>query len=69
MVTMVMKAGMASERSSRCSSVTPLNIIVPTIIRTGAVAAAGTARKNGEKNSAAMKQTAIVSEVSPDFPP
>ena len=66
---MVMNAGIASVRSVRFMSVIELNIIIPTITITGAVAAAGMARKTGLRNSARVKQTAIVNEVRPVRPP
>ena len=68
-MTMVMNPGMASERSSSGSSTIDENIIIPTIIITGAVADEGIARKIGLKNRAMTKQMAMVSEVRPLRPP
>ena len=66
---MVMNAGIASDMSSVGSSLTELNIMSPTIMRTGVVAADGMARKRGEKNNATAKQTAITKAVRPERPP
>lgn len=68
-IIIVIKQGMASERSFRGRSLTPMNIIMPTIIRTGAVAAAGIARNIGEKNKAAVKHKAMLRAVRPERPP
>ena len=59
MVMMVTKAGIASDMSSRGSSRTELNIMSPTMMRTGDVAAAGMARNKGEKNNAMTKHMAM----------
>ena len=44
-------------------------IISPTRISTGAVAALGTARKNGARNRASKKHMAVTKAVSPLRPP
>ena len=50
-------------------STTACSMNTPTITSAGAVAAAGTARISGVKNSASTKHAEVVSVVSPVRPP
>lgn len=68
-VTIVRKAGIDSDMSSRLISFIPLNMLKPTMISIGAVAAAGIDKNSGERNRANMKHMAIVRDVSPVRPP
>ena len=65
----VMKQGMLSAKSSNFNSFTLENIIKPTMINVGLVAAEGMARNNGAKNREMMKNMAIEAAVSPVRPP
>ena len=64
-----MKAGIDSEKSSNGIFFTASNISRPTIIKAGAVAAAGIDKNNGEKNNATAKHPATLRAVSPERPP
>ena len=57
---MHMKAGSDSVKSLNGILVIGSSIINPTMISTGAIAAAGIGRKRGEKNRAMAKQHAII---------
>lgn len=67
--TMVRNAGKPSLMSLKLILATDEIINKPTIIKAGEVAAAGTIRNNGAKNSAKMKNNAVLTEVSPVRPP
>ena len=60
---------MASESIHKIDFLTEDIIIRPTRINTGAVAAPGTAKKNGARNNDRRKHTAVTKEVSPLRPP
>ena len=62
-------AGIDSEKSSNGMRVTGSSIKRPTMIRAGAVAAAGIERKRGEKNSEIAKQMPTTNAVRPERPP
>ena len=64
-----MKAGIASPISSKSILRTEESIMKPTIIRAGAVAKEGIARKIGERNSARPNRIPEVTLVSPVRPP
>ena len=66
---MQMKAGMPSVISLNVMLLIGSSISSPTMISTGAVAAAGIDRKSGEKNNVTTKQHAIVNAVRPERPP
>ena len=68
-IVIVKKAGTACDKSVKSIFKTPSNIITPTIIKAGAVAKDGMAKKIGDKKSAAKKQIAVVIAVSPVLPP
>ena len=63
------KAGIASEKSLKSIFFIGSSIIKPTITSTGAVAAAGIERNNGENNNATAKQHATTNAVKPERPP
>ena len=65
----VMKLGIASVASSKSMFLTGSIMSIPTRISTGAVAAPGTERNNGEKNNAIAKQHAMENAVNPVRPP
>ncbi len=65
----VSTAGSASRKSPRSISVTDCIMNTPTITKAGAVAAAGTIRMTGVKNSAASIKPAVVRPVRPVRPP
>ena len=67
--TMVRNAGKPSLMSLKLILATDEIINNPTIIKAGEVATAGTIRNNGAKNSAKMKNNAVLTEVSPVRPP
>lgn len=69
MVNKHINAGIASELSIKSIFLIGSIINIPTIISTGAVAAPGTERNNGEKNSDIMKQHAMENAVRPVRPP
>ena len=62
-------AGMASVRSLKSILVTDVSIRNPTMIRAGAVAKDGIARKIGDNSSDNPKRMAAIREVSPVRPP
>ena len=62
-------AGIDSDISSNGMFLIGSTISRPTIIRAGAVAAAGIERNKGEKKSATAKQIPTTNAVSPDLPP
>ena len=64
-----MKAGIDSEKSLKLILRIGSSIIRPTMISTGAVAADGMDRNNGEKNKATAKQHATTNAVIPERPP
>ena len=63
------KAGIPSEKSLNSIFLIGSSIIKPTIMSTGAVAAAGIDKNNGEKNNAIAKQHATTKAVRPERPP
>jgi len=62
-------AGIASSMSSQLILVNDDIIITPTIIRTGAVAAAGTIPTTGASNMQAINSNAVTTLVKPVRPP
>ena len=68
-IMMQIKAGIDSEKSLKSIFRIGSSIIKPTIISTGAVAAAGIERNKGEKNKATTKQQAMTKAVKPERPP
>ena len=69
MARMAIYAGMASVGSLKLMPVTAVNMRKPTMMRAGAVAKAGIARKKGERNRERAKRTATVTAVRPVRPP
>ena len=69
MVTIQMKAGISSERSSILISLMVVNINSPTITSTGLVATLGIERNNGAKNKETRKHNETTNDVTPDRPP
>ena len=64
-----MNAGIDSEKSSNGIYLIGSSIRRPTMMRAGAVAAAGIERKRGEKKSATAKHIATANAVRPERPP
>lgn len=65
----VMNAGIATEKSSQLIFFTAVDMNIPTTIRAGAVAAEGTNRNSGLKNSEIRKKHPVITDVSPVRPP
>ena len=63
------KAGIPSLASEKSNLFTDCIIINPTMIRAGAVAKPGTAKKIGENNNAIAKKAAVTKDVNPVLPP
>lgn len=68
-IIIVRKAGIASVKSSKFTSLIGDIMNNPTITRTGAVAALGIIRNRGDRKRATKKRMAVVKAVSPVFPP
>ena len=65
----VMKQGSPSSYELKSMYTTRINIIKPTIISAGLVAADGMAKKSGEKNKETTKSMAMENAVNPVRPP